>query len=74
MLAQPARGKINPALQVPIGAQAPAPKIVIEECLGLSEMLAGVFGWKTHASADGLKLKFLRLRSRCEEQNRSNNR
>jgi hypothetical protein len=63
MLAQPARGKINPRLHVPIGAQVPAPKIVVEECFGLSEMLAGVFGWETDASADGLKLKFLPVRS-----------
>lgn len=62
MLAQPTRGEINPRLQVPIGGQAPAPKIVVEECFGLSEMLAGVFGWKTDASTDRLKLEFLLLR------------
>ena len=58
VLAQPAGGKINPGLQVPIGAQAPAPEIVVEECFDLSEMLAGVFGWKTDASAGGLKPEF----------------
>ena len=59
MLSQPARGKINARLQMPIGAQVPAPQIVIEECFGLSEMLTGVFGWKTDASADGLEPEFL---------------
>src|SRR5690348_8196342 len=49
VLAQPAGGKINPRLQVPIGAQAPTPKIVVEKSFGLSEMLAGVFGWKSKA-------------------------
>lgn len=59
VLAQPARGKINPGLQVPIGAQAPAPKIVVEERFDLPEMLAGVFGWETDASAGGLEPEFL---------------
>ena len=59
MLPQPARGKINPRLHVPIGAQVPAPKIVVEECFSLPEMLAGVFGWETDATADGLESKFL---------------
>lgn len=59
MLAKPAAGKIKPRLQMPIGAQAPAPEIVIEESFGLSEVLTGVFGWKTEASTDGLKPEFL---------------
>lgn len=59
VLAQPAAGKIEPRLQMPIGAQAPAPEIVIEESFGLSEVLTGVFGWETHASADGLEPEFL---------------
>jgi len=62
VLAQPACGEINPRLQLPICAQVPAPKIVIEECFGLSKMLAGVFGWKTDAGTDGLKLEFFLLR------------
>ena len=76
VLAQPAGGKINPRLQVPIGAQAPTPKIVVEKSFGLSEMLAGVFGWKSKASADGLEPEFLifllclRDKRQCAAENR----
>lgn len=61
VLAKPTGGKVDSGLQVPIGAEIPAPQIVIEECFGLSEMLAGVFGWEPQASTDGLEPEFLLL-------------
>jgi hypothetical protein len=76
VLAKPTGGKIKPSLQMPIRAHVPAPKIVVEECFGLSEMLAGVFGWKSKASADGLEPEFLLflLRLRDKWQRASENR
>src|SRR5580765_2011224 len=58
-LAEPTGGKSKARLQMPIGARAPMPKVVIEERLGLQEMVAGAFGAKPDASASGLKPEFL---------------